>query len=71
VGVYHQGTLATSKFIKQNINFYLESALFGLMVWRNFKSPYIGVTKAGTQRVVYASSLGQHHAKSIINNRTN
>jgi hypothetical protein len=40
-------TLATSKFIKQNINFYLkESALFGLMVWKILKAPYIGVTKA-------------------------
>jgi hypothetical protein len=54
VRCFTKGTLATSKFIKQNINFEGEC-----IVWidgvENFKSPYIGVTKAGTQRVVYAS----------------
>jgi hypothetical protein len=33
-GVLPKGTLATSKFIKQNINFYLEGSAFGLMVWK-------------------------------------
>jgi hypothetical protein len=37
--VFYQGTLATSKFIKQNINFYLEGEC---IVWidgvENFKS---------------------------------
>jgi hypothetical protein len=27
------------------------------MVWRKILKPYIGVTKAGTQRVVYASKF--------------
>jgi hypothetical protein len=50
--------LSTSKFIKQNINFYLEGEC---IVWidgvENFKSPYIGITKAGTHSVVYASKI--------------
>jgi hypothetical protein len=43
---FTKGTLATSKFIKQNINFYLEGEC---IVWidgvENFKSPYIGLLR--------------------------
>jgi hypothetical protein len=54
--VFYKRDSCYVKIHKTEHQFYLEGEC---IVWidgvENFKSPYIGVTKAGTQRVVYAS----------------